>query len=216
MTDNRYVNMIVNLRVLEGADQGEYKTRIASLTAEQVKLVVPEKNRQPIAVLPGDRIQWQLGQGEDALLLESRVIRLERLPPLLLVADVPARNSGKVQRRNDVRMDISLPIWYRRTSYLAPTVAARTRDISAGGVCLVTTEKLDPKERLEATLELGDFGLVDTTLEVVRVMQEKAQARQTIRFIVACSFVQISEQAREAIVRLIFAEQLEQRRRGLL
>lgn len=156
-------------------------------------------------------------------MLDTRVLRWEACVAgretgvAGLVVPLPA-SPRRVQRRQDVRHHCSLPVAIRFQDVLqrlARPVFGHTSDISAGGVRLRAEAALQAGDRLILRIDLPRQGTVTALGEVVRVQEERAP-QGLPQPVAGVRFTDITSADQSAIVRFIFAEQLELRRRGLL
>lgn len=209
------VNGRVELQVLQGPSRGTYVTRIEDVAAHRFKVALPMVQGRDVSVLAGDAILCRV-QTEGALFqFECRVLGRDLVPVPMLVL-VATGNVHKMQRRDFHRLEVNLPVRYSLVAGLeglAPAEVRRTRltDLSGGGCAGVFGEALAPGTLLDLFVLLPPATEVYATAEIVRV----DVAAFGPGFLTGLRFVGIAERDRDEIIRYIFREQRERRRRGV-
>jgi len=119
----------------------------------------------------------------------------------------------KVQLRSFVRLPAALPLKFKILSDSGDPVSigTTTRDISGGGLQLITKKDLPVGTILHLWLDLPEFGPVATKATIVR----SDQPPDTNIYWVATKFTEIVEKDREKIIKFIFKKQSELRQKGL-
>ena len=123
----------------------------------------------------------------------------------------------KVERRSFFRMDCELEVQYRTFKLLLPDnemhgefLYSKTRNISGGGICLVTEDKLETGTFVEAILKMKQrlrfVGVVVRTIEV--------KSKGKIIYETGIEFVRIENRDRENIVSYVFKTQRERLKKG--
>ncbi|MGE5473471.1 MAG: flagellar brake protein [Ignavibacteriales bacterium] len=125
----------------------------------------------------------------------------------------------KRQRRAYFRIACNCNLRYRK--YKLPVLGENeeqfktvmTCDISGGGVCFQTEEKLDAEEFYECVIILDKDTEINTICKLVSATKEE----YTDKFWkTGMKYERITEQARERVINFIFQEQLKLRRKGLV
>ncbi len=93
-------------------------------------------------------------------------------------------------------------------------VRGRTRDLSAGGMLLLSPVPLNRGERVQALVDLGRYGPIQVVAECVR------QAGKTVmlgreHFMLAMRFVHIDRHSQEKVISLVFEVQRRQLAAGV-
>lgn len=125
----------------------------------------------------------------------------------------------KIERRSFYRMECRLEVQYRVFEDLLPDnvmygdfITSYTRDISGGGICLLTDKKLDNGLYVEALLKISKrirfVGIV--------VRSQEIKLRGKIMYETGIEFVRIENKAREQIISYIFKIQRERLKKGRL
>ncbi|MGE5328626.1 MAG: flagellar brake protein [Deltaproteobacteria bacterium] len=133
----------------------------------------------------------------------------------------PEAELEKKQRRAYFRLPFTCNIRYRK--YKLPIFGENdlqfktttTIDISGGGICFQTEEKLDAEEFYECVIILDkDKDIeINTVGKPVCIVKENDADKF---WKIGMKFERISETAREKIINFIFQEQLKLRRKGLV
>ncbi|MCX8130304.1 MAG: flagellar brake protein [Clostridia bacterium] len=127
----------------------------------------------------------------------------------------------KIQRRQFFRFECSIPIKYRQAvSFISEHnkgiqyKKTYTRDISGGGLCFVTEEKLEMNKILEIELTLAEDDVRNFFGTIVRVIKLEDTDRHCYE--IGILFRKIDNKDREAIIKFIFVEQRKLRKKGLI
>ncbi|BDG59373.1 flagellar brake protein [Caldinitratiruptor microaerophilus] len=209
------VNAQVELQLL-GDEQTRYRTRVEEVAEDRFRVSLPTAHGKPADMVPGDAVRGYLLKGHAMYVFDTRV--LQRTGGLIPTLDLALpTHYERVQRRDWVRLDARLPARYARVEPVEldgpqppPPRKTRTVDISGGGVALYLAEPLDPGTLVDVFIDLPDTQVV-ATAEVVRIIRSEPEG-----YLAGLRFVDIRERDRTAIMRYIFQEQRERRRKGLL
>ncbi|XER13529.1 Flagellar brake protein YcgR [Sporomusa aerivorans] len=140
----------------------------------------------------------------------------KQVNPLPIWVIAAPYNIKKIQQRSFVRIDLALPVQIRETADDQTgdqaVIDAVTKDISGGGVQIVTTRQWEIGDKLLVTVNYPEIGVLTLNSEVVRVQQPQPDR---VLFWVGVKFLDINEKDRGNIIKLIFKKQLELRRKGL-
>jgi len=124
-------------------------------------------------------------------------------------------NIKKIQQRAFVRIDVAILVQIRvinADEMIDDTIInASTKDISGGGVQIITGHKWTIGTKLLVTIHYPQIGALTLKCEVVRVVQPQYERAM---FWVGIRFLEITEKDRGNIIKFIFKKQLEQRRKG--
>lgn len=134
------------------------------------------------------------------------------LPVPIWISSLPY-DLMKVQLRSFVRLLSALPLHFRIESDVEDPqpVESITRDISGGGLQLVTKNHLPIDSTLQLSLDIPGFGTVAAKAAIVRIVQPP----ETNIYWIATKFTEIKETDREKIIKFIFKKQSELRQKGL-
>lgn len=230
LADPLAINQRVTLEVLDGPDRGKYPTRVEDVRPDALVLAAPLVNRSPLELAPATQVRLILeSESFGVKTVETKVweslpaSRERRLPIIVLERE---QRVEQIQRRADVRIEISLPVRFgiltapeeegAEAADMWPTLEATTADISAGGAQLITEVRLAPGTQIDVHTRLPDNGdSLQLVAEAVRILKSETRGGRTVHF-VAIRWVGAEPQDRDAIVGFIFREQLRRRRRGIL
>lgn len=216
------INQQIELKILEGPSHGAFVTRVEDIGPDHsLRLALPAEGNLGAAIQPGVMVRCEYADDGVACSFHTRCLGVEmgRVPVLLLKAP---EKIERIQRRDYVRLDASLPV--RFTVVGAPegfqydavlTLTSRTRDISGGGALLLSPLGLVPGTRIDLLVELPGSQPVHSMAEVVRMAGDDQQMSGGV-WPIGVRFIGMDDRHRESIIRFIFSEQRERRRKGLM
>lgn len=168
-------------------------------------------------VTPKMRMDVFFSKGKDTFSFKAEA--LERLYEgnIALLHIIPVSPIEKVERRSFFRMECQLGVQYRIFKLLLPDdemqgefIHTTARNISGGGICLVTKDLLEKGVYVEAYIKLKQrirfVGVVIRSLEV--------RNRGRTEYETGIEFVRIENSDREKIISYIFKTQREQLKKG--
>lgn len=127
----------------------------------------------------------------------------------------------KIQRREFFRFECSVPIKYKVIEYIEqkdtskfPVKEAYTRDLSGGGLCISTDEKVEMNKIVECELQLDEGKIVKFVGQIVR--SQLIRISDVVKYELGVLFKKIEYRDREAVVGFIFREQRKLRKKGLI
>lgn len=127
----------------------------------------------------------------------------------------------KIQRRQFFRFECTTPVRYKVLDYPGqtdteklPVKKAATRDLSGGGICISTDEKVELNKMLECELELDEGKSVKFVGQIVR--SDLVKNQDVVKYELGVLFKKIEYRDREAVIGFIFREQRKLRKKGLI
>jgi c-di-GMP-binding flagellar brake protein YcgR len=213
------VNQKVELRVLNGPFAAAYSTYVDEAGHKGIKVVHPAVGGKPIPLAPGDAVRLEYavpGMARVSFLTRVTALEAENVP-IVIVALPDKEKVERFQQRDFVRLEAELKLLYYVVSTPEATprpggvFRSHTRDISGNGAQILCPESYPPGTQLDIHLELGDR-VIHAVGEVIRKVQQLSPRE----FWMGIRFVGLDERDRDVIIRYIFSEQRERRRRGLL
>lgn len=117
----------------------------------------------------------------------------------------------RIQRRLYFRLEILTKVLIRNLNKTMQ-LSGHTKDISGGGMKLVTKNYLEPKQKVECIISLDDNDVVTILGEIVRVERNF----ETNEYEMVIEFVDVTDNNTNKIVAFIFKKQLELRQKGLM
>lgn len=113
------------------------------------------------------------------------------------------------EKREFVRLDMNVKVdWKRIGETSGPTAefTNETKNISAGGICLVVNEKLGAGEELQIGMELPSGKIIDVKGRVVWISEYEIFGREHEKiYDVGIEFMNISKKEREEINEFVLA-----------
>jgi c-di-GMP-binding flagellar brake protein YcgR len=202
----------VDLHVLEGEFQGDYKTHVDEVGQKRISVFAPNFQGGVIPLREGTRVEIIFWDDVSSYQMESVIVQRIAVPVPILVLEFPD-DIRRIQRRNFVRIAAFYPVSYQviEKTGLSNLKNGSMLDLSGGGMRFQTREKLDKGAILYAYLELPS-GKLGTAARVCRV----DPIEDTHKFSVSVDFYQINERDRDRIIRCVFDIQREMRKKGLV
>lgn len=170
-------------------------------------VLVPLKLGQPVTIIISDR--------SGMLSATTRVLGRQREPIPVVFVELPEEYDNVAQRREFVRLEISMPIWFNPAAANEARDACEpgtTIDLSAGGICFVSRITIEAGQLLNLCLNLGDAEF-SCKAEVVRCNRTESGGHN---YAIAVKFIEITDNLRDHIVAFVFAKQREWIKKGLL
>ncbi|CUH96107.1 hypothetical protein P22_2195 [Propionispora sp. 2/2-37] len=202
----------------ENLNVDECHSRIEDITEEYMVIAMPMTKGYPVIIPNGSVVLGRVVSKGQVYQFESRVLgkRISPLPVWLLTLPT---NIVKVQQRSFVRLDIVLPAKMQVLTPDNETDEASlsdnrvfTKNISGGGLCLITGEPVDIGTQLQMEVEIPEQEVLRVIGRVARV--EKPQNDRQL-FWIGVEFLDVSESIRSRIIRFVFKKQLEQRQKQI-
>jgi len=215
------VNQKIELVVNAGRYQGIYPSRVEEITPQSIVVGMPIKQGSLIPLSPGMRLEVYFSQQGTFYASGTEVLAAVKEPiPLLFLK--PLTEFRKIQRRNYVRMATILPVQYRvltkenteeNNDQPIPYIETTSRDIGGGGIAINTNEALKTTTPVELIISLPR-----TEIRAIGkvVHRDELPPTANMKYALGIEFTEITEQARDQIIRYIFDLQRELRGKGLL
>ncbi|SEO80854.1 flagellar brake protein [Propionispora vibrioides] len=207
------INQRLTLILPEKVSIAECYSRIEDMTPEAMTIAMPMSKGYPIIIPNGSTVWGRVVENGQVYQFQSTVTgkRISPLPVWILTLPT---NITKVQQRSFVRLDIVLPVKIQVVSEQqdedAPLHDLLTKNISGGGVCLISQDKLKLGTKLNVQLQLPEQEAWTIASDVVRL--DMPQNDRQLYWI-GVRFLDIAEPIRNRLIRFIFRKQLEQRQK---
>ena len=209
------INQRLEIMLTNGDQAERYSSRIEEVTDEHLLIAMPMSKGYPVFLPLDENINIRIVDNGTVYQFTCTLVS-KRLHPLPVWVVTRPREIIKVQQRSFVRVRTSLPveisIFDDETAQFSNPFQARSRDLSGGGIQLVSKEALDLAMKVQLAFELPEAGPIVVNGEVVRI--EKPHHDRDI-FWIGIKFLDLAERERSKIIRYIFKKQLEERRKGL-
>ncbi len=206
----------------EGAERFDAET--VDLSAGGVRIVTD----RPVS--PGDRFELEMRLGEPPTTLgaEAHVVRVETahdgrsvcalafdsLDPVAerrVVGAVFAEERRAAEARSRVRLSLWLPVICRMPRHSEP-VRARTIDLTADEVRLLTAARFTPGDRVDVEIRGAEAAFELSTAALVTSVADEQDGRQ----IATLQFDRLDRATRASVLQFVFAEEKRQAERRLL
>lgn len=184
-----------------------------------MEIHVPFFEGKIVPVHSGTLMDVIFSKGSETYSFKAQAISREVQSGIAILAIEPVSPIGKIERRSFFRVSCELDAEYRVVETLPIEDTGQetflktvTRDISGGGVCLITHTKLKSGTMLEANLKMGRIirfmGVVARSIEV----REKGK----IMYETGIEFKLIENRDRERIISYVFEAQRDRLKKGWL
>lgn len=197
-----------------------YHVKIQNIRNDGVLEVdVPSKNGQMIFFQVNALIEAVLVASDGVYSFKGKVLDRVNKNNIFLLIMKPENEMEKTQRRSFFRLNCNIMVKYRE--YKMPVLGetaeefkiTNTVNISGGGLCIITQEKIDNLELIECGIILNEDTEVVAVCKVMNITKNENNEKQ---WKVGLRFERISEQGREKLINYIFEEQRRLRRKGLI
>ena len=113
------------------------------------------------------------------------------------------------EKREFARLDLNVKVDWKKiseTSEPKQEYSDKTKNISAGGLCLVVYEKLNVGEKLQIEMELPSKKVINAEGKVVWISEYEILGREEEKiYDIGVEFMKISKEEREEINKFVFA-----------
>lgn len=113
------------------------------------------------------------------------------------------------EKREFARLDLNVKVdWKKISETYEPKqeYSDKTKNISAGGLCLVVYEKLNVGEKLQIEMELPSKKVINAEGKVVWISEYEILGREEEKiYDIGVEFMKISKEEREEINKFVFA-----------
>ncbi|AVX20750.1 MULTISPECIES: flagellar brake protein [Carboxydocella] len=206
------VNQNVEIELLEENLSGVYRSRVEEIAPDRIILALPFSKGVPVPVRVGSQILVRYFDQSAIYSFKSEVISRATAPQAILSISIP-ESVNRVQRRNYVRLDDSVPLtFYKLQEDDITGTDTVTKDISGGGVRIEIPQPLELGTELELHLKLPK----DKIIAVGKVVRCLPLEKPKKGYNIGIQFTIIEERDRDKIIKYIFDRQRELRKKGLL
>lgn len=193
-----------------------YSTKIEEVEEDTIVISAPTHKGVVIPFRPGQQLIAGVSK-EDALYgFYTNVTERGKINDMPVLRIKKGKHSKRIQRRKYVRIDgisqVDLKILKRsgggdEVIYFDKR-KVREKNISGGGMLILSPTILAMGTILEISVSLPHFGMIRTVGEVVRVQKVEDE------YEIGISFINLSEKDREKIIKYVYQRQVELRRLG--
>lgn len=209
------VNQLIEIELTEG-DATEYlPSRIEEITEEYLYISMPMRKGTLLPMRIGKEIKIIMRHKNSTVGFFTKVVGRRREPIPYLIITKPDRIVPVNQKREYVRLDVSLPVRFRviDDEDNGQIEEGVTIDISAGGALFSTKSELKTGQKIEIEIKLAAKNIFSCYAHVIRVFERGRQGKNAIQ--VAVEYDGIAETDRDRIFKFIFKKQREWIKKGI-
>lgn len=209
MADGLQIGQRIQLKSATSEDEW-YPSRVEDLTEATVVVGAPLKGGAVVLFPVGGALDCQYAKDDAFYSFHTTVLERRRHPLPVLVLRRPDA-VRRLQRRQMYRLPVVLPVVYKPVGS-EEAHKGNTVDLSGGGLCLASDQRLERGTELELSFSMPD-GCEITGRGRVVLVNEGRDGQGPPRYLHGVAFQELPEAVQERIVSFIFAEQRERRRR---
>lgn len=204
-------NRRVSLGIKRKNEKGEevvsyYPSRIELVREEELWVAAPQEKGALVPIGAGEKLSvYVLGENEIFHFEGEVKSRLRKENMAFLILNLP-REVEREQRRDYVRIDIVQPLLIKKDG---ESFSGYTKNLSGGGMLASFSGERD-------FLEVGEEVVFSLFLPDISIIGKAEVARKDDPYSYAFQFAEITDQDREEIIRYIFKQQIELRKKGFL
>lgn len=213
--DKLRINQLVEIELTEG-DITEYlPSRIEEIKEQYLYISMPMRKGTLLPMRIGQEIKIIMRHKNSTVGFYTKVVGRRREPIPYLIINKPDRIVPVNQKREYVRLDVSLPVRFRviNEEDNAPIEGGVTIDISAGGALFSTKAEIQVGQKMEIEIELSPGNAFSCYARTIRVFERDRQGKNAIQ--VAVEYDGITETDRDRIFKFIFQKQREWIKKGI-
>ncbi len=193
----------------ESMEREVFFSRIEDIGEESIFITPPFRKGFYLPPRPGRIISARVVSDKVPYLFSATLLRYRSEPLPLWEMSKPS-SFRKAQLREDVRLEISLPISLEILNDEPETKVIRTltRDISAGGVQVVLVKPLPVGTKVGISVAIGDDFVLEMQGKVVRL---NPPLPPLDKYFAGIKFNEMDETTKKKVIRYIFGKQAELR-----
>lgn len=205
---NKLIEIEINIDKGNLEQKEVFASRIEDMRRDAIIVAAPYKKGTVVPVPVGEEVQIRIGKDGTYYLFHTKVTgRIAGHQPVLQLS-LPLKIT-KIQMRNWVRVDTNLPVLYRLAGTENEFIEANAIDISGGGICMLSNDRIEKDTLLEVEITFPDKFVLKTNGIVTRCLDENKIIR------VGVCFQEINERNQERIVGYVFKKQREHIKKGV-
>lgn len=218
--DELKINQLIEIEFQESKHSRlRMPSRIEGVNGNHLVISMPTQQGRLIPIAVGREITIIVADQQGLFGGEARVKARYREPLPVLVVDKPRQFVRMEQRRDYVRLPISLPVHYTLVTEEKPVEEpvwreGTSRDLSAGGIFLISRTSMQTGQIVKLSFHLGDEEAINCRGRVVRNIPDILGDGK--EFGAGIKFTSIKEAQEEKIFRFVFSKQREWLQKGLL
>jgi c-di-GMP-binding flagellar brake protein YcgR len=215
------LNQRLEVALGDRGGSAEYFSRLVEETADTLRISAPEFEGATVDLREGSSLRLWYTQAGGYWCLRTEVRTIYEQDGITMLELERTGDVHRAQRRNHVRVDVSLLLHARVEQHVGETgegsattprvtgerIKAVTRNISGGGVNFRTTDELREGDKIVVTFYLPEHGGdITSRAKVVHAHPDPEKPEQ---YNVACRFERMAITDRERIIRFLFFRQRE-------
>lgn len=172
---------------------------------------MPIRHSIPVFLPPNTEFYGSFVDGSGRFQFKSIYKAKKMVPIPIWIATLPT-DIKKVQLRSFVRLDVNVSVSLIESESEQPLPKAFvTRDLSGGGLCLISKIPIPPRTPVNLTINLAEQGTINASGITVRLDKQPSDLNL---YLISIKFVDIIEHDRSKIIKFIFQKQVERKRKG--
>ena len=194
---------IAEIEIQTGREEVEaYFTTIDMIVDDILGLSLPQKNGSYLQLKNGTQIKIILFLDGQGYKYPSTILNCFEVPVPMCLVKKPV-DSFVVEKRAWVRISVNMGVHYSLLNQTSSKMTlGQIMNISAGGILLVTSDRLMVGEKLRITLNLDNYGVIEVLGNVVRVIPKQIGDEQ--KYFSGIDFFDIDELKRNLLHEWIF------------
>jgi c-di-GMP-binding flagellar brake protein YcgR len=211
--DKLRINQLIEIELSEG-DKSEYlPSRIEEIKDNYLYVSMPMRKGTLLPMRIGQEIRVLMRHKNGMVGFLTRVVGRKREPIPYLIITKPERIVPVNQKREYVRLNVSLPVRFRVIDEEEAQIEEGvTIDISAGGALVSTRAEVKAGQKMEIEIVLSPGNIFSCQAHAIRTFEKRAN-ENAIR--VAIEYDDITEAYRDRIFKFIFEKQREWIKKGI-
>ncbi|MDR1616405.1 MAG: flagellar brake protein [Syntrophomonadaceae bacterium] len=212
------INQLVTIELMNTEDSAEkLSSRIEEVSDNSIHISMPTKSGNLLLLHSGDKINLLFSSNKGVFSASSTVLERVNVPIPVLVVEKPKDYMSVEQKREHVRIDISLPVFYMLEDLevaksVEKFIKGITNNVSAGGLFFKTAEYLEKGQKLKLQIHLGDKDIMNCSADVRRIIELNDKGALGI----GVQFYDIDERDMDSIYKFIFNKQRDWIQKGLI
>lgn len=211
--DKLRINQLIEIELSEG-DKSEYlPSRIEEIKDNYLYVSMPMRKGTLLPMRIGQEIRVLMRHKNGMVGFLTRVVGRKREPIPYLIITKPERIVPVNQKREYVRLNVSLPVRFRVIDEEEAQIEEGvTIDISAGGALVSTRAEVKAGQKMEIEIVLSPGNIFSCQAHAIRTFEKRANENAIW---VAVEYNDISEADRDRIFKFIFEKQREWIKKGI-
>ncbi|MBD8070273.1 flagellar brake protein [Bacillus sp. PS06] len=211
----------ITLELINNDKRESFRCRLVEEMNHQLYIDYPinEQTGKSIFLINGTKLKASfVGQDNSVHLFETEVLgRTIKGIPMVIISFPGYKNVKRIQRRQFVRIDVSLDVAVHSKDQRFPPFVTLTTDLSAGGSSIILPRKYlcRPGDELETWFVLpmisGENQYLKLESKLIRVIEENGSHRSKA----SLQFINTNNNAIQLITKFCFEKQLSDRKKGI-